>query len=98
MEQDRFDRMENMLTDLIKTVAITNKEMKEMKDDVRILKDDVSVLKTDINELKMDMKVLKEAQETTNQLLQDMRADQDHIWEKTVKNERELAIIKRHFQ
>lgn len=56
-------------------VASTNKEMK----------DDVSVLKTDVNELKMDMKVLKEAQEITNQILQDMRADQDHIWEKPQK-------------
>ncbi|MEH7440049.1 hypothetical protein V7182_21625 [Neobacillus drentensis] len=84
MEQKQLDRMEDMLTNLIKIVGT--------------LSNDFQVMKQELKDVKKDVEEVKKEQEVTNRILTDMRADQDHIWEKAAKNERELAKLKRHLQ
>ncbi|MDR6121285.1 septation ring formation regulator EzrA [Bacillus sp. SLBN-46] len=84
MEQKQLDRMENMLTNLIKIVGT--------------LSNDFQVMKQELQDVKKDVEEVKKEQAVTNRILTDMRADQDHIWEKAAKNERELAKLKRHLQ
>lgn len=91
MEQKQLDRMEDMLTNLIKIVGTLSNDFQMMKEEMREMKDELQDVKKDIEEV-------KKVQEVTNRILTDMRADQDHIWEKAAKNERELAKLKRHLQ
>jgi len=84
MEQNQLDRMEDMLTNLIKIVGT--------------LSNDFQVMKQELQDVKKDVEEVKKEQAVTNRILTDMRADQDHIWEKAAKNERELAKLKRHLQ
>ncbi|MEH7302785.1 hypothetical protein [Neobacillus drentensis] len=84
MEQKQLDRMEDMLTNLIKIVGT--------------LSNDFQVMKQELQDVKKDVEEVKKEQAVTNRILTDMRADQDHIWEKAAKNERELAKLKRHLQ
>ncbi|WML58786.1 hypothetical protein [Neobacillus sp. PS2-9] len=84
MEQKQLDRMEDMLTNLIKIVGT--------------LSNDFQVMKQELQDVKKDVGEVKKEQVVTNRILTDMRADQDHIWEKAAKNERELAKLKRHLQ
>ena len=84
MEQKQLDRMEDMLTNLIKIVGT-------LSNDFQVMKQELQVVKEDVEEVKKEQTV-------TNRILTDMRADQDHIWEKAAKNERELAKLKRHLQ
>ncbi len=111
MDQNQLDRMENMISDLIKMVANNNTELQDVKKEVsevkkdlnnvkevNEVKSDLNNIKKDLNEMKQDLNDVKKEQMTTNQILTDMRADQDFIWEKAAKNERELAKLKRHLQ
>jgi septation ring formation regulator EzrA len=84
MELKQLDRMEDMLTNLIKIVGT--------------LSNDFQVMKQELQDVKKDVEEVKKEQAVTNRILTDMRADQDHIWEKAAKNERELAKLKRHLQ
>jgi archaellum component FlaC len=91
MEQKQLDRMENMLTNLIKIVGTLSNEFQVMKEEMQEMKQELQDVKKDVEEVKKEQSV-------TNRILTDMRADQDHIWEKAAKNERELAKFKRHLQ
>lgn len=57
--QERLDRMENMLSDLIKMVGKNNSMLVDLRSDVDTLKADVAVLKADVAVLKTDVAVLK---------------------------------------
>ncbi|MEO2078180.1 MAG: hypothetical protein ABGX20_22860 [Bacillus sp. (in: firmicutes)] len=112
MEQKQLDRMENMLTNLIKVVGTLSNEFQGMKEEMREMKVEIKEMKVDIHEMKVEMQKMKQEIQTvkndmegvkkeqvaTNRILIDIRADQDHIWEKAVKNERELAKLKSHLQ
>lgn len=80
MSEERFNRIESMLTDLIKIVGSTNAVVFEMKDDVAALKDDVAVLKDDVAVLKVDVQAVKKEQELFMQELfaQSERIDNNH--------------------
>lgn len=87
MSEERLDRMENMLTDLIRIVGSTNAIVSELKEDVSGikhdvsgLKSDVSVLKSDVCGLKADMTAVKKEQELFRQELfaQSERIDSNH--------------------
>jgi archaellum component FlaC len=91
MEQKQLDRMEDMLTNLIKIVGT-------LSNDFQVMKEEMQEMKQDLQDVKKDVEEVKKEQAVTNRILTDMRADQDHIWEKAAKNERELAKLKRHLQ
>lgn len=59
MSEERFERLENMLTDLIRIVGSTNAIVSGLKEDVSGLKEDVSGLKEDVSGLKGDVSGLK---------------------------------------
>lgn len=69
MSEERLDRMENMLTDLIRIVGSTNAIVSGLKDDVSGLKEDVTGLKADVKGLKYDTAVVKKEQELYRQEL-----------------------------
>jgi archaellum component FlaC len=91
MEQKQLDRMEDMLTNLIKIVGT-------LSNDFQVMKEEMQEMKQDLQDVKKDVEEVKKEQAVTNRILTDMRADQDYIWEKAAKNERELAKLKRHLQ
>ncbi|NHM31452.1 hypothetical protein [Neobacillus terrae] len=95
MDEKRFERMENMLTDLIKITGNLNKEVQNLKKEMGDVKADLYGVKA---EMKKGFDDIKREQIKTNQILAEMRADQDFIWEKAAKNEREIAKIKNHLQ
>lgn len=98
MEQKQLDRMENMLTNLIKIVGTLSNDFQVMKEEMQEIKDEMREMKLELQDVKKDVEEIKKEQTVTNRILTDMRADQDHIWEKAAKNERELAKFKRHLQ
>ncbi|MBS4209473.1 hypothetical protein [Bacillus sp. FJAT-50079] len=126
MSEERFDRIEEMLAQLLKMVANTNQEQAKMrkemalKTDVDSLKADMGTMKTDMDSLKADMgtmkadmdsmktemgfmrenisRIEKKGDERHEQILSELqliKIDQDFTWEKAVKTEREVGIIKK---
>ncbi|MCL5781421.1 hypothetical protein P378_12565 [Desulforamulus profundi] len=63
MSEERLDRLESLMQDLIKMVAVNNTMTKELKSDVAVLKDDIAVLKSDVAQLKTESAMLKKNQE-----------------------------------
>lgn len=63
MSEERLDRLESLMQDLIKMVAVNNTMTKELKSDVAVLKDDIAVLKSDVAQLKTESAMLKKSQE-----------------------------------
>jgi len=57
LSEERFNRIESMLTDLIKIVGSTNAVVFQMKDDVAVLKDDVAALKVDVQAVKKEQEL-----------------------------------------
>ncbi|HJV18088.1 MAG TPA: hypothetical protein VJ546_12075 [Bacillales bacterium] len=73
-------------------------DMLEMKQDMLEMKQDMLEMKQDILEIKQDILEMKQEnekhhQETLNEF-KVLKADLDLIWDKTVRNEREIAKIK----
>jgi predicted nucleic acid-binding Zn-ribbon protein len=59
------------------------------------LKDKQNKMDTGIDKLQNDQSLMRDE---IMAKLTDMQADQDHIWEKAARNERELAKLKSHLQ
>jgi hypothetical protein len=81
MDEQRLDRMEDMLSKLITMVGNLNQQFQEMKNEQILMRSD--------NE-KQFAKIHK--------TLAEIRSDQDYIWEKAVRNEREIAKLKGQLQ
>ncbi|WP_419393309.1 hypothetical protein [Cytobacillus praedii] len=102
MDTNRLDKMEEMLTTLISMVGNMNDNQNKM--DAQLEKMDARLDKMDTRLDKMDAQLGKfenNQSSMRNEILtklSDMQADQDHIWEKAARNERELAKLKIHLQ
>lgn len=140
MSEERFDRIEGMLTQLIGVVAETNKKydsmdarmeglegritsMKESQDTMRVemngFRDDQKSMRKEMNGFRDDQKsmhkemngfrdgqksmhkevgLIREENAKRHQQVMEgfssLEADQDHIWNKTVTNERNFAKFK----
>ncbi len=74
-------------------------DVQELKTDVQQLKSDVQELKTDVQELKTEFHTMQTINEERHKEIMNqfklLENDQDFIWEKTVRNEREIGNIKR---
>ena len=70
----------------------------EMKSEIVVIKSEMSEMKNEIVEMKSEMTEMKnEMNHRHNEIMGkfgDLQKDQDHIWEKTVRNEREIARMK----
>ncbi|MCL5290746.1 MAG: hypothetical protein ACOY35_12700 [Bacillota bacterium] len=89
MSEERLERLENLMMDLIKMVGANNAVVAEMKTDVAGLKTDVAGLKIDVAGLKTDVAGLKKTQElfreelfTQSARMDDMRKDIREIKER----------------
>jgi hypothetical protein len=88
MDEHRIDRIEEMLSTLISMVGSLNLQFKEMKFEQQEMKKEQMIMRSENKKQCTDV----------HKTLNDMRFDQDHIWEKVVRNEREFAVIKGHLQ
>jgi chromosome segregation ATPase len=112
MDEQRLNRMEEMLSNLIQMVGHTNEQLQEVKveqqemnrdlsgirGEITEMKKDISIINGEITEMKKDITVINAEITQMKNKLNDMHADQDHIWEKAARNERELAKLKSHLQ
>jgi chromosome segregation ATPase len=100
------EKIENMLTQLIKMVENMRSDQQEMKQDMQAMQRDQQEMRQDIQEIKQDQNGLHlkiEKLETKNEerhqeivaRFKALENDHDCIWEKTARNERDLANIKR---
>ncbi len=60
MSEERLDRLESLMQDLIKMVAVNNTMTKELKSDVAVLKSDVAQLKTESAMLKKSQELFRD--------------------------------------
>ncbi len=85
------EKIETMLSQLIKMVGNTQAEQLEMKQDLSEMKQDQKIMKEKLQDIEA------KGEERHKEILDRFRAietDQDFIWKKTAKNEREIAHIK----
>jgi septal ring factor EnvC (AmiA/AmiB activator) len=88
---------------------VVKADLIDVKADLNVVKADLNDVKIDLNIAKADLQVVKVDQTTLRcenekqfsevmKKLTYMQADQDYIWDKTVKNERELANLRSQLQ
>jgi chromosome segregation ATPase len=100
------DKIENMLSQLIRMVGNIQSEQQEMKKELQGMKQEQQEMKQEIQGIKQvqqdmqgklqDLEV--KGEERHQEVLDRFKAlenDQDFIWEKTARNEREIGNIKR---
>ncbi|MGJ9457695.1 hypothetical protein [Oceanobacillus sp. CF4.6] len=95
----RFDKLEDMMAQLINTVGNVMEEQTSMKGEISSIKDGQASMKGEISSIKDGQASMKEENETRHQevmeQLNKLKADQDLIWDKSTKNEREIGIVKK---
>lgn len=89
--EEKIDNMEKMLSQLISTVSKIHVEQQEMKIQIQAM--DIKIQNMESKMQDMENNSVVHHQQIMHQLKQ-MKIDQDFIWEKAVKNERDLAILK----
>lgn len=106
MAEERLERIEGMMSQLITMVGNLHNSMHVMQKDINLIQKDMKEVQTvqkehglkfEAIELRMDKMETKNDlrhREVLNQMKR-LERDQDFIWEKAVRNERELEIIKR---
>ncbi|QOY37166.1 hypothetical protein AWH56_005875 [Anaerobacillus isosaccharinicus] len=74
-------------------------DIQGMQSDIQGMQSDIQGIKVDIQEIKADARDFKAKSEARHEAvmsqLKTLENDQDFIWEKAVRNERELGNIKR---
>ncbi|RHW42810.1 hypothetical protein D1B31_04325 [Neobacillus notoginsengisoli] len=104
--EDRLARIEDMLVQLVGMVAKTNTLQQEMQRDMKAMKGDMTSMQGDMTSMQGDMTSMREdfeaekiksaqRHEEVVDRLKALELDQDFIWEKTARNERELEVLKR---
>lgn len=91
--EERFDRIENMLGQLIGMVGTMSKEQKEMKVEQTSMNADITDIKAEQTSMKAEN---KERHLEVLKRFSTMEADHNLIWEKAVNNERDIAKMKTH--
>ncbi|MBP2242249.1 hypothetical protein J2Z40_002823 [Cytobacillus eiseniae] len=86
------EKMDTMLSQLIKMVGNMHSDQQEMKQEMHQMKQDQLGLQVQLE--KMETKSEERHQEILARF-KVLEIDQDFVWEKTVRNERDLANIKR---
>ncbi|WP_413375770.1 hypothetical protein [Alkalihalobacillus sp. 1P02AB] len=93
--EERFNKIEDMLSQLIHMVGTMKAEQEEMKSEITGIKADLGTVKREQGELKDTVNILKRDNEHAHkemaETLKSLESDQDFIWKKAVKNERDIA-------
>jgi formiminotetrahydrofolate cyclodeaminase len=97
--EERLENIENMLSQLIKMVGNLNIEQQEMKKEQQEMKKEQQEMKKEQQEMKKEFQNAgiksEERHHEVVDRLKSLEIDQDFIWEKTVRNEREIENLKR---
>ncbi|MGM0900515.1 MAG: hypothetical protein ACQEXB_05305 [Bacillota bacterium] len=92
------EKIESMLSQLIKMVGNIHTEQQEMRQDLQEMKQEQKEMKQDHKNMQEKLQELeKKAEERHKEILErftTIETDQDFIWAKTARNEREIAHIK----
>ncbi|AVQ99961.1 hypothetical protein OBCHQ24_13390 [Oceanobacillus iheyensis] len=108
MSEERFDRMENTLSQIITMLGNVMEEQTAMKTDQATMKEELTTLKDMQAAMKADQATMwkeitamkKESKEQHTEVmdkLKSIEANQEHILEKAARNEREFARFKNQF-
>lgn len=101
MNDQRLDKIEDMLSQLIGMVGKLNEEMQEMKKEQQEMKKDIQEMKKEQLEFKIQLNEIEQKNEKRHEQIierfQTFERDKDFIWEKTARNEREIGNLKRLF-
>lgn len=113
MSEERLERLEGMMSQLITMVGNLHNSMSDMQKDMSAMQKDMQEIQKDMKEVQTvqnehgqkfeAIELTMDKMETKNELrhhevlhqIKRLEKDQDFIWEKTVRNERELEIMKR---
>ncbi|MFJ5714086.1 hypothetical protein [Neobacillus sp. NPDC093127] len=98
MEKNQIDRMEEMLAGLISMAGNMNQKLQSMDQEQQTMRQEMQTMRQEMQSFAQEQHSMKTDITDIKNILADMQADQDHIWEKAAKNERELAKFKRHLQ
>ncbi len=108
MSEERFDQMEQTLSQIFTMLGNVMEEQTAMKTDQATMKEELTSLKDTQTAMKSDQATMwkeitamkKESKEQHTEVmdkLKSIEADQEHIWEKAARNEREFARFKNQF-
>lgn len=93
------EKIENMLSQLNKMVETMHSEQQEMKHTMQNMDNRMDNMELDIQNLDKKIELSEETSEKRHkemiERLSAIENDQDFIWEKAVRNERELANLKK---
>lgn len=93
------DRIEDMLSQLIRMVGSVQSEQTEMKEDISVLKQEMRELNSRVDrlEMKVDENEINSEKRHVETLkkLRELKIDNEFTWEKTVNNEREIERLKK---
>jgi len=93
------DKVENMLSQLIRMVGNMQSEQQEMKQELKEMKQELVEVKQTQQDMQSKLQELEVKGEERHQEVlgrfKTLEMDQDFIWEKTARNEREIGNIKR---
>ncbi|WP_112180562.1 MULTISPECIES: hypothetical protein [Paraliobacillus] len=92
--EERFDRMENMLGQLITMVGAMSKEQKEMKADITAIKEEQILMKADIADIKEEQASMKADIAHIKDEQTSMKADITAIKEEQTLMKADIAHIK----
>lgn len=102
MDNSRLDKIEDMLATLITMVGNNNNKQSKMEQRLGSMEQKVDSMEQRLDKVEQNLTEIKKEQSSMREeimtKLTDMQADQNYIWEKAAKNERELAIIKSRLQ
>jgi chromosome segregation ATPase len=112
-ENNRMEEMLSTLITLVGTIRsdqeIMREDFKELKTEINgikgeltDIKTELSGIKTEINDMKSEIKDIHNEGEKKHKEILDklslIEADQDHIWDKAVRNEREIVKLKKQYE
>ncbi|PAV30959.1 hypothetical protein CIL05_04390 [Virgibacillus profundi] len=101
LQDEKLDRMENMVTQLITTVAKVVEEQNAQGKEQNAMKEEQASIREELTTVKLEQRSMREESKSRHHVvmgkLQSIESDQDHIWEKAVRNEREFARFKNQF-
>jgi uncharacterized coiled-coil DUF342 family protein len=99
------ERMEEMLSSLISLVGNMNQKLQNslveqasfrekqttMYEEQQAMRQEMQTMRQELQAVKKEQTIMHEKITGISNKLTDMQADQEHIWEKGARNERELA-------
>ena len=90
--EERLERMEDMLANLIRMVGDMKREQLETRQEIKEMKQDQKATREDIARLRLENE--KHHNEISSRI-SSIELDHEHTWEKTVHNEREISKLKK---